>query len=330
MRRIRRYPASPRRVRGLLAAVALVTLVGAGCEVADPGPADVLTPKPYPTRPPDRPAISYAPGASHLLDLYEPPGSGGQRPLIVFVHGGGFSGGSRSGVVPSVLRFADPSPPTAEGYVVASIDYPLLSAQPANVTMRDMVKDVRRAIQFLQDHAVEYGIDADRVVVAGTSAGAYLATMAAVADGPAWEPVAGRTTSVQGFVNQVGPTDVEAFLDGASTETSIGGQLFAGAFAIMAGCTVTGGTVSPNDPCRAVLRDASPVTQVDPGDPDGYLVCGTGDDIVPCAFVAPLNALTRSLDVVEQPGVNGHGSTDYGLNLTALAEFLDRVTSTAT
>ena len=332
---MQRRPGGTRRaVLGVLV-VAMVTALSVGspgCALTTRTRRTVLTPRPYPARAPDDAGIRYGPGSKNLLDLYEPPGSARDRPLIVFVHGGGLVWGDRSMVGPAILRFAEAEPPSAEGYVVASVGYPLLESAASKVTLEGLVKDVRLAIQFLQDHADEYGIDPDRVVVAGASAGGYLATMAAIADGAAWEPVPGRTTKVDGFVDRVGPTDIDAYVMSADTsaKTTAGHQLFAGGFSMLARCTPKDGAVPSSDPCRARLRAASPLAHADPDDPAGYLVCGAADDIVPCRYARPLATdrdLSVEVDMVKARRVNGHDSSIYGLDLTGLAAFLDRVTS---
>jgi len=97
----------------------------------------------------------------------------------------------------------------------------------------------------------------------------------------------------------------------------------------MAGCQVV---VSPQDPCRSVLRASSPATQADAGDPPGYLVCGTADAVVPCTYLRPLDeqpALSTDFDPIEASVGNDHATTDYGLNLAALADFLDRSTASS-
>src|SRR5690348_12184364 len=126
------------------------------------------------------PSVEYANLAGYrplLLDVYRQAagGSGHPRPLVVYIHGGGWRhGDSRTTGAftnfPRVLASL-----AARGYVVASIDYRL----SAEARYPAAVRDVNSAIAYLRLHAREWGIDPTRVVLWGASAGAYLAAMSA-------------------------------------------------------------------------------------------------------------------------------------------------------
>jgi acetyl esterase/lipase len=119
-------------------------------------------------------------GGDQKLDLYMPSGDRTKaRPVVVWIHGGGFRAGNKSNrnVVELATAFAQ------RGYVAASIDYRLLAqgvvcggtATPppqcagAAVAARD---DAQAAIGWLRAHAKALRIDRSRVAVGGTSAGA--------------------------------------------------------------------------------------------------------------------------------------------------------------
>lgn len=114
------------------------------------------------------------------LDLYRPgPGVAGPYPLLVFVHGGGWRVSSRhqgpretrawkKGIFE---RFVD------AGFAVAAIEYRFSGEAPYPAA----VDDVCAATRWLRDQASEYGLDADRFVVWGQSAGGYLAAMIGLA-----------------------------------------------------------------------------------------------------------------------------------------------------
>ena len=110
------------------------------------------------------------------LDLYLPK-SRQPVPLLIFVHGGGWAGGTaRSAEIIGdnfPAMFAEFS---AKGYAVASISYRLSSEAhfPAQV------QDLNAAVRFLRDKAQTYGIDGERVVVWGASAGAHIAMLSAL------------------------------------------------------------------------------------------------------------------------------------------------------
>jgi acetyl esterase/lipase len=94
----------------------------------------------------------------------------GPSPAMVFVHGGGWSSGSRFAgmVVADVL--------TQQGYTVFSVDYRL--APQANAL--EMVQDITGAIRWIRANADALEVDPNRLAISGHSAGGHLAAMVAL------------------------------------------------------------------------------------------------------------------------------------------------------
>lgn len=115
--------------------------------------------------------LEYAPGAGRagLFDLVTPTGPG-PHPWVIWLHGGGWHFSDKSDALPYVELLAD------RGYAGAVVNYPRAphAAYPA------APRAVNDAIAHLLDHAVEYGLDPSRVVLAGDSAGAQVAAELAV------------------------------------------------------------------------------------------------------------------------------------------------------
>ncbi len=106
------------------------------------------------------------------LDLYVPDGE--TAPLFVMVHGGGFFyNDSQSRQAQWMFRYF-----REHGYACASVNYRLSSeaGYPAPI------EDVKSAVRFLRANAEKYGYNADKIIIWGESAGAYLAMMAALTD----------------------------------------------------------------------------------------------------------------------------------------------------
>jgi acetyl esterase/lipase len=93
----------------------------------------------------------------------------------------------------------------ARGYAVVSVGYRLLP----RVKYPENLFDVRRALRWLAESAGAYSIDPDRVALAGASAGAQLALMAAFTQGvPAFDDAPGaRTCAIRAVIDQFGPSD---------------------------------------------------------------------------------------------------------------------------
>ncbi|OGG34940.1 hypothetical protein A2363_01825 [Candidatus Gottesmanbacteria bacterium RIFOXYB1_FULL_47_11] len=91
-----------------------------------------------------------------------------QRPTIAFFHGGGLRAGSRKDGFPSLCELVTP-----HGYNVASADYRLAPDHK----YPDLLDDAQYVIRWLKQHAETYRIDPNRIIVAGVSAGASLASV---------------------------------------------------------------------------------------------------------------------------------------------------------
>jgi acetyl esterase/lipase len=104
------------------------------------------------------------------LDIYRPNNAETDRTAIVFVHGGGWTAGSKANHATHCVHFA------AEGVVAVNVEYRLVAG---SVDLFDQVADVRAAIRWVRENAVEYGIDPDDIVICGESAGGHLAGVAA-------------------------------------------------------------------------------------------------------------------------------------------------------
>jgi acetyl esterase/lipase len=113
------------------------------------------------------------------LDLYRPAGDTvTARPAIVWVHGGGFSGGNRnSGELDDQARYFG-----RKGFVSVSIDYRLVPSgcpgSDLNACLTGIAQareDAQTAVRFLRSKATDYGIDPNRIAIGGSSAGAITA-----------------------------------------------------------------------------------------------------------------------------------------------------------
>lgn len=109
-------------------------------------------------------------GGTIRVRLYEPAG-GGRRPLHVFFHGGGWCVGDIDQRDPRCRTVASET-----GSTVASVEYRMA---PENAFPTPL-EDCYAALCWLVEHAVDLGLDADRVSVGGESAGANLAAVVAI------------------------------------------------------------------------------------------------------------------------------------------------------
>jgi acetyl esterase/lipase len=120
-----------------------------------------------------RPGLTYAShdGTALLGDLYLPKGAG-PFPALVAVHGGGWQQGARS-----AFQYWGPHL-AARGYALFAISYRL--ARKGHQTFPNAVQDVLAAVQFVRGNARDLRLDPERIGLMGASAGAHLASLAAL------------------------------------------------------------------------------------------------------------------------------------------------------
>jgi arylformamidase len=109
--------------------------------------------------------------ASRRLDVYA-PADGKDHPVLVWIHGGGWRQGDKSGVQHKPQAFVD------KGFVFVSVNYRFVP----QVTVKEMTGDIAKAIKWVHDNAKEYGGSPDTIFVAGHSAGAHLAALVCTDD----------------------------------------------------------------------------------------------------------------------------------------------------
>jgi acetyl esterase/lipase len=284
------------RGRLLCAAIAVTLANAPALRLQESKPAEVHT-------------LTYATrdGVDLLLDLYLPAVPVRRPvPVIVFLHGGGWSGGTRT-TGPDFKRYF-----AQDGFAMASIEYRLTPA----VTFPANVEDVRTAVRWLKANAAAHGLDPDRICLWGTSAGGHLAAVAGLAPRGTFEGTdnLNQTSAVACVLDAYGPTrfdrmDAQAAEERAALQSPVvtitvggarGGERGAaapgGANARGGGPPAGGrGAVPHDDPASpesrllgaAVqtvpdrVRAASPVTYVSRDAPPFLIMHGLADSSVP-------------------------------------------------
>jgi acetyl esterase/lipase len=266
-----------------LAALALILDAPARAEVRPSGPLDmsVLIATHYRVAP-NQPYLM-AGGWTGRLDLYLPrrPKSG-PMPVALLFHGGGWTSGSKDEIALDVVPYL------AMGMAVANVDYRLSTTAPAPAA----VQDARCALRWVVRHADEYGLDTNKVVTVGSSAGGHLALMAAFAPAsaglddlcPGNEPM-----HVAAVINFFGISDVSELLQPPNARD----------FAI--------GWIG-NGPNREELaRRLSPLTYVSKGVPAVFSAHGDADPIVPFQQSKRLHAALTEAGVPNRLFPIAHG-----------------------
>lgn len=237
--------------------------------------------------------VEYARVGEHVLKLDVHRSIEKSRfPLIVWVHGGAWRWGSKSNMPLSML--------VAEGYAIASVDY-RLSTQ---AKFPAQIHDIKAAIRFLRGHSREWGIPSKKIVIAGDSAGAHLATLVGVSNGnKELEGEIGnyrsQSSGVQGIISFYGAANLTTIL---SQSTPHGLKVRVPALELLLG----------GQPTNVVelARLASPVFHVDRAAPPLLLFHGDQDPQMPINQSHELHGAYRRVKVpVEFEVIHGgrHG-----------------------
>jgi len=233
------------------------------------------------------------------LDVYaqRTPRQPGAVPVVMFIHGGGWVQGTKEGsVLQGVLPYV------ALGYSVVNVEYRL-----ANVSLAPAaIEDCRCALRWIVAHAKDYNFDANRIVVAGASAGGHLALTTGMIPASAGFDRSCYTVDepkVAAIVDFFGITDIADLLDGPNKKPFPDSWPY---------------TVQwlGNQPNRGEIAKAvSPLTYVRAGVPPTIAIHGDADPLV------PYNHSVRLQDALQKAGVahqlvtiprGGHGTFTVG------------------
>jgi acetyl esterase/lipase len=199
-------------------------------------------------------------GAGLTLDVYKPRDPRTEAlPCLVYVHGGSWGGGDPRRVFRTVVHHL-----ASQGWGVVTIRYPL----SPSATFPDHVIGVNRALHWVKTTGAEaFGLDPDRVALAGGSAGAHLASLAVLSDGSHRRGFESADTSVTAAVVLYGIYD---FFNRNKTRVD---------WALIPDRVMKAAMADAPDR----YREASPIDQVRGDAPPFLVVHGTSDSLVPIA-----------------------------------------------
>lgn len=205
--------------------------------------------------------VAYGPFPADRVDFWQAPGEG-PRPLLVYIHGGGWVAGTKILQAESIQPFLD------KGISVASVEYRLTgeAALPAPV------HDAARAIQYLRTKAKEWNINSKRIAVTGTSAGActsmWLLLHDDLADPKSDDPVLRESTRVIAAAAIAGQTSI----DPQVIEGWLGPNVLQHRMINMAvGEATIEGALKNYEKHRALYHEFSPYNHVDKNDPPLFM-----------------------------------------------------------
>jgi acetyl esterase/lipase len=243
------------------------------------------------------------------LDVYRRRDVSGPQPTVIFIHGGGWTGGTKEGVFMSVMPWLE------MGWNVVNVEYRLARVSHAPAA----VEDCLCALKWVVSHASEYHFDPSKLVVTGTSAGGHLALMTGMTPEdagldrqcpPNRPDVA--LPKVAAIVNWYGITDVADLLQGPNRRTYAVAWL---------------GSAPDRE---EIARRVSPLTYVRPGLPPVLSIQGDADPTVPYTHSLrlrdALNKVNVPNELVTVPGGKHGGFTpEQRLHIyTVVRAFLEK------
>jgi acetyl esterase/lipase len=241
--------------------------------------------------------ITYGKGGNEdlKLDLARPEHAEGLLPGIVYIHGGGWSGGSRIGYRNDIQEAA------RRGYVAVTIEYRLTQPDKsgkAKYPFPAQIEDCKCAVRWLRANAEKYHVDPNRIGATGGSAGGHLSLLVGVAgsvkkfDGTGGNPDV--SSQVQAVVNYFGPTDLARMY---SYNKQVDRLL----------STLVGGT--PQEKAEE-YKEVSPVTYVTKDVCPILTIHGTVDKLVPVDQAVEFDAAMKKAGATSQLMIlegQGHG-----------------------
>ncbi len=213
-------------------------------------------------------------GRALAIDIYYPttlPKS--KLPTVIYTHGGGWAAGSRMNLASgahgqAALKLLE------AGFCVVSVDYRLCS--PGNgVVLRDCVIDSKDAVRYLAKHSGSLGLDPQRFLMLGDSAGGQIAQMLVLTPPeslPGVPELADATYRIVAGVSHYGPCDFE--------RTELFNHDDRPDFRDRFGARIVAGNVTPEEKLR-LYREMSPVHYLTKDSPPLLMIQGDQDTTIP-------------------------------------------------
>ena len=248
-----------------------------------------------------------------LCDLRRPANGKVSGLAFIYYHGGGWAIGDKDYYTRPFFRHL-----VAQGHTVMDVAYRLCP----EVDIYGMIGDVKRAIAWMKANADRYGVDPEKIVLGGASAGGHLSQLAAYTPGhPALTPedLKSADLSVCGVISYYGPTDLLAVYQHVNLQklegqrpVPIGTKVdskkainYTARFDILLGGW-------PKD-APEMYTLASPISHVQPGCPPTLLIQGKKDFVTP---VEATCALYKKLVEAGVPAINVvYPWTDHGFDM---------------
>lgn len=212
-----------------------------------------------------------------LLDFYEPTGDTmSKRPLIIYLHGGGFSDTSQTRQLTHIVAFCDSF--ALRGYAVASIDYRLDSAATglSNRAIINAMHDAKASIRYFKANASLYKIDTTKIFIGGESAGAITSLNASYIN----------TTSEVLYPSSL-PMSIDNSIEGNSGNSGYSSS-------VKATLCLCGGTK------HVSTLPVFDTTSINLSDNPTLIVHGGSDPIIPLAYAVEIETRLNNLSVFNQ------------------------------
>lgn len=230
--------------------------------------------------------VAYGTHERNKLDVAVPKGDG-PFPLLIWIHGGGWEAGDKSG-------FGVFAGQVARGYAIASINY-RYSKQAA---FPAQIQDAKEAVRFLRTKAKKYHVDPDRFGVGGGSAGGHLAALLGTSGGvkelEASKDAKADDSRVQAVFDLFGPTDLAKLSPAGAKDNPV--------------TRLVGGDTGVK---KDVAKAGTPQTYVAKDNPPFLIMHGDADTLVPVKQSEELHAALKKAGVKSELVVvkgGGHGS----------------------
>jgi acetyl esterase/lipase len=234
------------------------------------------------------------------LDLYVTRTADKPLPTVIFIHGGGWTGGTKEGRdIGGVIPYLN------MGMNVVNVKYRLARVAQAPAA----VEDCRCALRWVIQHAKEYGIDASRLVVAGESAGGHLALTTGLLPASAGldrQCPGPDNLKVAAIVNWYGISDVNELLDGPNMK----------AYAVA--------WLGSAPDREQIAKRVSPLTYVRAGAPPVITIHGDADPTVPYTQSVRLHKALADAGVANELVTMPGGK--HGFDCCTLAQRTDAYT----